>query len=84
MPIEQGCKVFVEVCATFTKDGNLRPEWLEWEDGTRYKVDRIKHCERATSLKAVGLGLRYTCMICGREHYLYYDDADNKWFVERK
>jgi hypothetical protein len=84
MPIKPGCKVFVSVGATFSKDGILRPAWLEWEDGTRYKIERIKHCERAASLKAGGIGYRYTCLICGQEHYLYYDDADSKWFVERK
>ena len=33
--------------------------------------------------KAGGVGLRYTVMIGGKRHHLYYED-NFKWFVEAK
>ena len=37
---------------------------------------------RAASLKAGGTGLRYRCLIGGRERNLFYEDP--RWFVERQ
>lgn len=74
-------KVYVNVMAEFTKDGNLMPRTIIWEDGTNYEIQRIKDCRRAASLRAGGVGLRYTCVIGGQEKYLFYED-NNMWFVE--
>lgn len=76
-------KIYVSVTAEFTSVGLLRPLWITWEDGRRFLIDRVLDYRRAASLKAGGVGLRYTCMICGSEHYLYYE-GDNLWFVEGK
>lgn len=38
---------------------------------------------RAASLKAGGVGMRYTCMVEGKAVHLYYED-DNHWFMEKK
>ena len=54
-----------------------------WEDGRRFDIDRVVHVERAASRKAGGVGLRYTVMIGGKRHHLYYED-NFKWFVEAK
>ena len=75
-------KIYVEVDATFTKDGRLFPKTFVWEDGRRITIDRVTDCRRAASLKAGGVGERYTCMIEGIRHYLYYE-GDNRWFMER-
>ena len=74
-------KVYVNVMAEFTKDGNLMPRTIIWEDETNYEIQRIKDCRRAASLRAGGVGLRYTCVIGGQEKYLFYED-NNMWFVE--
>jgi hypothetical protein len=73
-------KVYVEVEAKFTPDGQLRPLTITWEDGRKYEIQRIKQCVRAASLKA---GLRFTCVISGGEHYLFYEE-NFRWFMERK
>lgn len=39
-------------------------------------------CRRAASLKAGGIGMRYTVRISNRQSYLYYEDP--RWFVEGK
>lgn len=75
-------KVYVDVNATFTKDGRLLPKSFVWEDGMTYEISRVRDIRRAASLKAGGAGVRYTCMAGGREVYLFYED-NNMWFVER-
>lgn len=76
-------KTYVEVAANFTKDGRLIPKAVIWNDGHRYEIQRIKDICRAASLKAGGAGMRYTCVIDGRESHLFYED-NNMWFVEEK
>ena len=48
----------------------------------RYPIDRITDVRYATSLKAGGCGIRYTCRILGKERYIFLEE--NKWFVEVK
>lgn len=74
-------KVYVEVMAEFTKDGELIPRSFVWTDGIRYEIDRITDKRRAASLKAGGAGTRYTCIIEEQEKYLFYED-NNMWFME--
>lgn len=76
-------KLYVKVEAEFSEDGALRPKCIIWEDGRRFEIDRVTDCRRAASLKAGGAGLRYTCMIGGSPHYLFYEE-NYKWFVEAK
>ena len=38
-------KVYVDVLASFSKDGRLKPVELIWENGQRYKIDRINGIE---------------------------------------
>ena len=75
-------KVYVEVTAKFDTEGNITPLSVTWEDGMVYEIDRILDRRRAASLKAGGIGMRYTCRISGRQSYLYYDEP--RWFVEGK
>ena len=75
-------KVYVEVTAKFDTEGNITPLSVTWEDGTVYEIDRILDKRRAASLKAGGIGMRYTCRILGQRSYLYYEEP--RWFVEWK
>ena len=61
---------------------NAQQAWLVLEDGTVYEIDRILDKRRAASLKAGGIGMRYTCRILGQRSYLYYEEP--RWFVEGK
>lgn len=74
-------KVYVDVVAEFTKDGRLLPKSIKWEDGNVFEIQRITDVRRAASLKAGGVGMRYTCVICGQQKHLFYED-NNMWFVE--
>lgn len=73
-------KVFVEVVAKFTRDGQKIPLAITWEDGRRYDIDKVTDIRRAASLKAGGQGMRYRCRIGGHETYLWLEE--DKWFVE--
>lgn len=76
------CKVYVEVMVRFDREGNMTPLSVLWEDGRTFEVDRVLDVRRAASLKAGGIGLRFTCRIAGRETFLFYEDP--RWFVEGK
>ncbi len=75
-------KVFVEVIAKHDIHGNIRPLSVKWEDGRVFEVDRLLDVRKASSLKAGGMGIRYTCRICNKQVYLF--DDEGKWFMERK
>lgn len=75
-------KVFVDVTATFTKDGNIIPMNFIWEDGRKYEIDKVLDKRRAASLKAGGQGIRYKCRVQGKDVYMFLEDG--RWFMESK
>lgn len=75
-------KVYVDVLAEFSKDGLLIPKEITWEDGRKYEITRVKDKCRAVSTRAGGVGERYTCVVDGKEIFLFYED-NNMWFMER-
>lgn len=78
----ESAKVYVPVVVEYAADGGLKPVSFVWEDGTRYEIDRVLDVRRAASLKAGGMGTRYTCRVRGRQTYLYLEE--DRWFMERK
>ena len=81
-PQQQFRKVYVEVQLTVSPEGDVRPNTIKFEDGTIYKIDRLRHRCRAHATKVGGTGIRYTVVIRGQETYLFEDDG--KWFVEAR
>ena len=75
-------KVFVAVTACFDANGNITPLSIVWENGRVYEIDKVMDIRRAASLKAGGIGLRFTCRIMGKETYLFFEDP--RWFMEAK
>ena len=73
-------KVYVEVAAVFSPEGQILPRQIRWEDGTLFAVDQVLDMRRAAALKAGGCGIRYTIRIGGRQTYLFLDE--DRWFVE--
>ena len=49
-------------------------------DGRSFDIDRVIDVRQAPTLKAGGLGTRYTCKIRGKQVCLFCDER--KWFVE--
>ena len=75
-------KVCVEVSARFLRKGGLRPTELVWADGRRYSVSGVVCVDRAPSRVTDLLPMRFTCLICGREKYLWFEPEAMRWFVE--
>jgi len=84
--MDNDCKVYVDVNENRHKDGRLVPLSFGWENGNRYKIDKVLDIRPAVSLKAGGVGIRYTVRVGGHETYLYLEEgkAGDKWFMERK
>lgn len=74
-------KLYVEVTARFTEEGEIIPLKILWEDGRYFFVDKVLDIRPAASLKAGGAGIRYTCRIDRQETYLFLEE--NRWFVEK-
>ena len=74
-------KIYVDVLSKFSKEGQLLPQSITWEDDRKFEIDYVKDIRCAASLKAGGVGMRYTCQIGGQEKYLYYE-GNNMWFLE--
>ena len=81
-----GYKVYVDTIVRFSSEGQTRPLSIEWEDGRRYEITRVKDCVPGASRRAGGAGLVYTCIVDGKEVHLYFEDCPNgaKWFLESK
>ncbi len=75
-------RVYVEVAAVFTPEGQIVPRQIRWEDGTLFPIDRVTDIRKASATKAGGCGLRYTIRIQGKQTYLFLDE--DRWFVEGK
>ena len=82
-------KVYVEVVASFREDGLLLPREIVWEDGRRYKIDRVSAMQPGASMKVGGQGDRYTIWLNGQQLYLFFErnaslrgNHFGRWFVE--
>lgn len=82
-------KVYVEVVASFREDGLLLPREIVWEDGRRYKIDRVSAMQPGASMKVGGRGDRYTIWLNGQQRYLFFErnaslrgNHFGRWFVE--
>lgn len=73
-------KIYVSVEIRTDVDGSIIPLAVIWENGRRFEIDKILDIRYAASQKAGGIGTRYTCLIRGRQRFLYFEDP--QWFVE--
>ncbi len=83
-------KLYVGVIVDFRDDGVMLPREIVWEDGRRFKIDRVSDLRQAASMKAGGQGDRYTIEIGGKQRYLFFERSPDlrgprlgRWFVER-
>ena len=84
--MESAHKVYVDVYEMRFRNGRLLPLALVWENGVRYKIDKVLDVCPAASLKAGGAGMRYKIRVRDRETYLFLEEdrSGTKWFMERK
>ncbi len=48
----------VAVVALHTKNGEVKPLFIVWDNHVKYPIDRIVRKEKAASLKSGGFGIR--------------------------
>lgn len=91
MKEEKPIKVYVQVRASFNEDGLMLPFSILWEDGRRFKIDRVSDIKQAAAMRCGGQGDRYTIWVNGKQSYLYFERSTSlsgnnlgRWFVERK
>lgn len=84
-------KVYVPVLAAFDENGRIIPREIAWEDGRKFKIDKVTDIRQAAAAKAGGQGDRYSIRINGKESYLFFERSANvngncigRWFVERR
>jgi len=75
-------KIYVKVLAEFFPYGGLKPKEIFWEDNIAYQIDRVICVEKAPPKSGGLLTKRYTCRFGENERYLYYDKANERWFIE--
>ena len=75
-------KAPVRVAAVCYAIGDVTPYAFWWENGEHYEIDKVIGQERAASVRAGIIGLRYAICVRGRETYLYRDD--DCWYMERR
>ncbi len=76
-------KICVRVVVEFPKGGGIIPQKLWWVDGQEIQVDKILIRESAPCRSGGILMQRFTVKILGQERYLYYDNENEIWFIER-
>ena len=75
-------KEYVEVICVYSKSGQIKPLFIVWQDGIKYKIDRITQIVPSASLYSGGMGMRYTCRIGSQTRYLFLEEG--RWFIEKK
>lgn len=77
-------KKYVDVVSLTTSDGLVVPMEVRWDNGRRFRIDKVTDRRQAHSLKTGGTGMRYTIQVGGTSTHLFYDDYRKAWFVEAK
>ena len=79
-------RIYIEMLASFSVDGTMRPARIKWEDGQLFEIDRVLDVRRAAS-GAGSSGIRYTVKIMGQIRHIFFEDVYSdtgrpRWFVE--
>jgi len=79
-------KVYIAVFATYLIDGTVLPRSFEWEDGHRYKIERVVQIQVLSALRSDNRNTRYKVLIRNRERYIFFEEYNNvrRWYVERR
>ncbi len=86
-------RIDVDVILKWNTQGEFIPQEIIWKDGAKFTVDRVLSMCKAASLKAGGMGDRYTVRITnedyhvfGKTTFLFLDLGQEppRWFVEGK
>lgn len=71
----------VAVVVLHTKEGDLIPLFIVWDNMVKYPIDKVISKQKAASLKSGGFGIRYTIRVQNQYRYLFYEYSG--WFIEK-
>ena len=79
-------KLYVPVMLHVSENGQITPKYMKaGYEGEWIKIGKVTDSRRRASLRAGGVGMRYTCTVeyneTRKEVYLF-DEGGNKWFIE--
>ena len=74
-------KINLDILVEHKSDGKVSPRTILWPDGRKFDIDKVLDVRWAPALKAGGVGMRYLCMVCGRERAIF--EMRGMWFVEQ-
>jgi len=79
-------KVYVKVSAFVDTEGNVYPISFIWEDGYKYKIDKISEIRPTASQKAEGTGMRYSIRVQNKQTYIWLEETNGlyRWFLEKR
>lgn len=72
-------KRYIDVVTMINKSGELTPLMLVWDNGVKYKIDKVVEVRNAAS-QVGGCGILYRCQVGGVERNLFFER--NRWFIE--
>ena len=72
----------VEVVHSTSVAGEKTPLEIVWEDGRRFRVDRVLDRRMARSLRSGGEGVRFTVLVGRTVTHLWYDGT--YWSVDER
>ncbi len=64
-------KLYLEVNATYLRDGRIRPISFIWEDDQKYVISKVIDCTLGQSLKNYTAGLKYKCQVGNKTFSLF-------------
>ena len=73
-------KKCVDVITLFSKDGEVIPRTILWDDQRRYEITSVKGVNATWNPEEAQRGLDFLCEIKGKEAHLYYER--NHWYVD--
>ncbi len=77
-------KIYLDITVMFTADGKIVPQSFLWE-GESVEIDKVVGNTKAAPLYTGSfLTERYTCLVYGKERFLYFEPRSSRWFVEAR
>ena len=72
-------KRYVDVVVLNSKQAQLTPLFIVWDNNIKYPIDKILQVKKAHSSVGGG-GLMYLCLIQNQKRKLYFER--DHWFIE--
>ncbi|PWM74862.1 MAG: hypothetical protein DBX59_02970 [Bacillota bacterium] len=77
-------KIYLDITVRFSSQGKMYPLAFEW-NGKSVCIDRVTDVKKAPPAHTGSfLTEKYTCLVCGKERFFYFESRTSRWFVEAR